>query len=86
MTFHSTTTAFAETAFSYLERLQGSFNRTNLKAVEDLQKSYAKPGSKAEMFSSAAMEAVQRMRFTSPMIFITASALAAQAQSCPDYA
>ena len=38
MTLSSTTTAFAETAFSYLERLQGSFNRTNLKAVEDLAK------------------------------------------------
>ena len=34
----STTTAFSETAFSYLERLQGTFNRTNLKAVEDLSK------------------------------------------------
>ena len=30
------------------------------------------------MFSSVAMEAVPRMRFTSPMIFITASALADQ--------
>ena len=38
MTLSSTTTAFAETAFSYLERLQGSFNRTNLNAVEDLSK------------------------------------------------
>ena len=38
MTVSSSTTAFAETAFSYLERLQGSFNRTNLKAVEDLSK------------------------------------------------
>ena len=34
----TTTTAFTESAFSYLERLQGSFNRTNLKAVEDLAK------------------------------------------------
>ena len=34
----TTTTAFTESAFSYLERLQGSFNRTNLKAVEDLSK------------------------------------------------
>ena len=34
----SSTTAFAEAAFSYLERLQGSFNKTNLKAIEDLSK------------------------------------------------
>lgn len=34
----TTTTAFSESAFSYLERLQGSFNGTNLKAVEDLSR------------------------------------------------
>ena len=34
----SSTTAFAEAAFSYLERLQGSFNKTNLKAIEYLSK------------------------------------------------
>ena len=42
MTLSSSTTAFAETAFSYLERLQGSFNRTNLKAVENLSKEFRK--------------------------------------------
>ena len=34
----SPTTTFTESAFSYLERLRGSFNRTNLKAIEDLSK------------------------------------------------
>jgi len=42
MTLSSTTTAFTESAFSYLERLQGSFNRTNVKAVEDLSKELRK--------------------------------------------
>ena len=39
MTLSSTTTRdFTESAFSYLERLQGCFNKTNLKAVEKLSK------------------------------------------------
>ena len=32
----STTTAFTESAFFYLERLRGSFNKTNLNAIEQL--------------------------------------------------
>ena len=38
MTLPPPTTTFTESAFSYLERLRGSFNRTNLKAIEDLSK------------------------------------------------
>ena len=37
MTLSSTTNkAFTKSAFSYLERLQGCFNETNIKAIEHL--------------------------------------------------
>ena len=36
MTLSSSTTAFTESAFSYLDRLHSSFNKTNLEAIEHL--------------------------------------------------